>query len=114
MSAGNTEQFDVVVVGGGPSGATAAAAAALRGRRTLVLESELFPRYQIGESLLPLCMASAADWRRRRGRECRLRPQAGWYIQVGLEPGAVDLHILGITEGGWSDLVLLSGRANEV
>jgi FAD-dependent halogenase len=53
MSAGNTEQFDVVVVGGGPSGSTVAAVAALRGRRTLVLESELFPRYQIGESLLP-------------------------------------------------------------
>lgn len=53
MNAENTEQFDVVVVGGGPSGATVAAVAALRGRRTLVLESELFPRYQIGESLLP-------------------------------------------------------------
>ncbi|HEX3961413.1 MAG TPA: tryptophan 7-halogenase [Trebonia sp.] len=53
MSAGNTEQFDVVVVGGGPSGSTVAAVTALRGRRTLLLESELFPRYQIGESLLP-------------------------------------------------------------
>lgn len=53
MSTGNTEQFDVVVVGGGPSGSTVAAVTALRGRRTLVLESELFPRYQIGESLLP-------------------------------------------------------------
>jgi halogenation protein CepH len=53
MSARNDEQFDVVVVGGGPSGSTVAAVAALRGRRTLVLESELFPRYQIGESLLP-------------------------------------------------------------
>ncbi len=53
MSARNTEQFDVVVIGGGPSGSTVAAVAALRGRRTLVLESELFPRYQIGESLLP-------------------------------------------------------------
>jgi halogenation protein CepH len=53
MSAEKAEQFDVVVVGGGPSGSTVAAVAALRGRRTLVLESELFPRYQIGESLLP-------------------------------------------------------------
>jgi halogenation protein CepH len=53
MNAGNAEQFDVVVVGGGPSGSTLAAVTALRGRRTLVLESELFPRYQIGESLLP-------------------------------------------------------------
>jgi halogenation protein CepH len=53
MSTENTEQFDVVVVGGGPSGSTVAAVAALRGRRVLVLESEHFPRYQIGESLLP-------------------------------------------------------------
>jgi FAD-dependent halogenase len=53
MSAGNGDLFDVVVVGGGPSGSTVAAAVALRGYRTLVLESERFPRYQIGESLLP-------------------------------------------------------------
>lgn len=53
MSTANTEQFDVVVVGGGPSGSTVAAVTALRGRQTLVLESETFPRYQIGESLLP-------------------------------------------------------------
>jgi FAD-dependent halogenase len=53
MSTGNTEQFDVVVVGGGPAGSTVAAVTALRGRRVLVLESELFPRHQIGESLLP-------------------------------------------------------------
>lgn len=53
MSAEKAEQFDVVVVGGGPSGSTVAAVTALRGRRALVLESERFPRYQIGESLLP-------------------------------------------------------------
>ncbi|HEX4832620.1 MAG TPA: tryptophan 7-halogenase [Trebonia sp.] len=53
MSTENAEQFDVVVVGGGPSGSTAAAVTALHGRRVLVLESERFPRYQIGESLLP-------------------------------------------------------------
>lgn len=53
MSAEKADEFDVVVVGGGPSGSTVAAVVALRGRRTLVLESELFPRYQIGESLLP-------------------------------------------------------------
>lgn len=53
MNAEKADEFDVVVVGGGPSGSTVAAVVALRGRRTLVLESELFPRYQIGESLLP-------------------------------------------------------------
>ena len=47
------EQFDVVIVGGGPGGATAAALLAQRGRRVLVLERQHFPRFHIGESLLP-------------------------------------------------------------
>jgi FAD-dependent halogenase len=51
--AGNSEEFDVVVAGGGPSGSTLAATVALRGHRVLVIEKESFPRYQIGESLLP-------------------------------------------------------------
>jgi flavin-dependent dehydrogenase len=45
---------DVVVVGAGPAGAAAAARLGRRGRRVLVLESERFPRFHIGESLLPL------------------------------------------------------------
>ena len=53
MNAVNDEQFDVIVVGGGPGGSSLAALTAKRGHRVLVLESEQFPRYQIGESLLP-------------------------------------------------------------
>lgn len=48
------ETFDVVVIGGGPAGATASTLVALQGHRVLLLEKERFPRYQIGESLLPL------------------------------------------------------------
>jgi len=47
------QDFDVVVVGGGPAGATAATLVAMRGHRVLLLEKHRFPRYQIGESLLP-------------------------------------------------------------
>jgi FAD-dependent halogenase len=47
------EEFDVVVVGGGPGGSTLATLVAMRGHRVLLLEKESFPRYQIGESLLP-------------------------------------------------------------
>lgn len=47
------EQFDVVVVGGGPGGSTVATLTVTEGRRVLLLERESFPRYQIGESLLP-------------------------------------------------------------
>jgi FAD-dependent halogenase len=54
MEAGGAEQFDLIVVGGGPGGATLATFVATQGHRVLVLERERFPRYQIGESLLPL------------------------------------------------------------
>lgn len=49
----SVEEFDVVVVGGGPAGSTVSTLVAMQGHRVLLLEKELFPRYQIGESLLP-------------------------------------------------------------
>jgi flavin-dependent dehydrogenase len=47
--------YDVVVIGAGPAGCTSAAILAEKGRRVLVLEKETFPRYHIGESLMPFC-----------------------------------------------------------
>jgi geranylgeranyl reductase family protein len=44
---------EVIVVGGGPAGATAATLLAQHGRSVLLLERERFPRYHIGESLIP-------------------------------------------------------------
>ncbi|MEU6094748.1 tryptophan 7-halogenase [Streptomyces sp. NPDC047079] len=46
-------ETDVVVVGGGPGGSTVATLVARQGHRVVLLEKERFPRYQIGESLLP-------------------------------------------------------------
>ena len=46
-------QFDCIIVGGGPAGSTAGAILAEYGHRVLLLEREKFPRYHIGESLLP-------------------------------------------------------------
>jgi halogenation protein CepH len=48
-----SEEADVVVVGGGPGGSTLATLVAMRGHRVVLLEKEKFPRWQIGESLLP-------------------------------------------------------------
>ncbi|TDD33889.1 FAD-dependent oxidoreductase [Actinomadura sp. KC06] len=45
--------YDVIVVGGGPGGSTVSTLVAKQGHRVLLLEKETFPRYQIGESLLP-------------------------------------------------------------
>ncbi|WP_203143243.1 NAD(P)/FAD-dependent oxidoreductase [Marinobacter mangrovi] len=47
---------DVVVIGAGPAGSVAAALLARRGYSVLVLEKSHFPRFSIGESLLPQCM----------------------------------------------------------
>ena len=44
---------DVIVIGGGPAGSTAATLLAQQGFSVLLLEREKFPRFQIGESLLP-------------------------------------------------------------
>lgn len=45
--------YDAIVIGGGPAGSTASALLALKGRKVVLLEKEKFPRYHIGESLLP-------------------------------------------------------------
>ncbi|MEM9345787.1 MAG: NAD(P)/FAD-dependent oxidoreductase [Planctomycetota bacterium] len=48
-------QYDVIVVGAGPAGSSAATLLAQHGRRVVLLEREGFPRYHVGESLLPFC-----------------------------------------------------------
>lgn len=45
--------WDVIIIGGGPAGSTAACTLRQAGRKVLVLEKEKFPRFHIGESLLP-------------------------------------------------------------
>ncbi|HEY7449923.1 MAG TPA: NAD(P)/FAD-dependent oxidoreductase [Vicinamibacterales bacterium] len=53
MSDGRENHPDVVVIGGGPAGSTTSTLIAQRGYRVQLFERERFPRFHIGESLIP-------------------------------------------------------------
>ncbi|MBO0802390.1 MAG: tryptophan 7-halogenase [Nocardiopsaceae bacterium] len=99
MSTSSVEEFDVVIIGGGPGGSTLAALVAKQGHRVLVLEKEYFPRFQIGESLLPstihgICRLTGAydavvdaGFTRKRGGTFRWgeNPEP-WTFSFGVSP----------------------------
>jgi flavin-dependent dehydrogenase len=51
-----SDRFDAIVIGGGPGGASAATFLAKGGRRVALFEREVFPRFHVGESLMPATM----------------------------------------------------------
>ncbi len=72
--------YHALIIGGGPAGSTAALTLRGAGRSVLVLEKEVFPRFHIGESLLP--------YNKRLIRELDLLPlmeQAGFPRKVGAQ-----------------------------
>ncbi|EPC01166.1 hypothetical protein L861_11365 [Litchfieldella anticariensis FP35 = DSM 16096] len=57
----SNDTTDVAIIGAGPAGAAAAAWLARRGLHVRVIERSRFPRFSIGESLLPQCMVHLED-----------------------------------------------------
>src|SRR5947209_19168829 len=53
MNSSNVHTADVVVIGGGPAGSTVSTLLAQHGCRVKLYERERFPRFHIGESLIP-------------------------------------------------------------
>ncbi len=53
MTAKFETNWDTIIIGGGPAGSAASTILAEYGHKVLVLEREKFPRYHIGESLIP-------------------------------------------------------------
>ena len=47
--------YDAIIIGGGPAGTTSATLLAKKGHRVLLVEKTTFPRYHVGESLMPFC-----------------------------------------------------------
>lgn len=57
----NIEKVDALVIGAGPSGTVAASIINKAGFKTKIVEKEKFPRFVIGESLLPRCMEALEE-----------------------------------------------------
>ncbi|HEX5814816.1 MAG TPA: FAD-dependent oxidoreductase [Methylomirabilota bacterium] len=59
-------QVDVAIVGGGPGGSSAGAFLARRGISVALFEREAFPRFHVGESLMPAAMLVLEEMGARR------------------------------------------------
>lgn len=87
-----TPLYDAAIIGGGPAGSTAATSLALKGRKVIVLEKEKFPRFHIGESLLPYSMGAFERLGVREKLDAKFFPKFGAEICTSCGEGAVKFN----------------------
>ncbi|MDB6094457.1 MAG: hypothetical protein JWM32_2019 [Verrucomicrobia bacterium] len=87
--------YDVLVIGGGPGGSCAAAYARKNNYRTLVVEKCAFPRFRIGESMLPTSNAILRDigvWPKIEGAGFIPKYGAMFYLANSPEEKEIDFR----------------------
>ncbi|HEY1661524.1 MAG TPA: NAD(P)/FAD-dependent oxidoreductase [Verrucomicrobiae bacterium] len=76
--------YDAIVIGCGPGGSSASTFLARAGKKVLVLEKEIFPRFHIGESLLPCNMTIFRDMGvMPKLQEANFPPKYGAQFELG-------------------------------
>ncbi len=83
---------DLLVIGGGPGGSSAAAFARLKGMSVCVAERDEFPRFHIGESLLPIgnaVLQASGAWPKVEAQGFVRKLGAEFMLADGSEPKAI-------------------------
>ncbi|WP_261994207.1 NAD(P)/FAD-dependent oxidoreductase [Streptomyces sp. t39] len=113
------ERTQILIAGGGPAGTTAATVLAQQGFDVVLLEKERFPRYHIGESLLPsllpvLDIMGAREAVERHGFVRKNGAFYGWGGQEWAlsfdEPGRPATHSFQVVRSEFDHLLLQHAR----
>jgi flavin-dependent dehydrogenase len=87
-----TDMYDVIVIGGGPGGSTAGSALAKEGKKVLILERDRFPRFHVGESLIPYgndVLEKIGAWEKMK--DAGFMPKFGAEFVLGNSKGAIEI-----------------------
>ena len=117
--------YDVAIIGGGPAGSTAATLLAKAGRRVVVFEREKFPRFHIGESLLPFSVGTFDRLGVREKLDATFMPKFGGEITAACGTKGVKFYFKDgfrsqrdrayqVTRSEFDKLLLDHSRENDV